>query len=282
MPKLVVMLRVKDGIQFVDEWLNCFEKLADEIVVLDNGSTDGTYEVLKAHHKVTDIIRTEGYNEGRDKNLLYSRLRKRKPDWCLWIDVDEIFEPGLTRSHFNRLMSNPLVNKYGFRRFHFIDREHFAGSWFRLNYSAGHDRVMWREAPSGYFEDLVIDSPNVKGIKGLQWNTNFRLKHLGYIDKEMVDKKASIYRKIIPEKEQTLQEMYMRGEKKIKWLDNRNSLQVRGLNLLLTALRLKTLPRRALRKLMSKLSNTQPALSPQGVTIRANKKQVVAQDEFSS
>ena len=42
MAKLIVMLRVKDGIYFVHEWLACFEKLVDEIVVLDNGSTDGT------------------------------------------------------------------------------------------------------------------------------------------------------------------------------------------------------------------------------------------------
>ena len=108
--KFVVMLRVKDGLLFVHEWLNCIEKLADEIVVLDNGSTDGTYEILKAHPKVTDIIRTEGYNEGRDKNLLYSRVWLRKPDWCLWIDIDEIFEPQLTRAHFDKLMNNGYIN----------------------------------------------------------------------------------------------------------------------------------------------------------------------------
>ena len=183
MAKLIVMLRVKDGIYFVHEWLACFEKLVDEIVVLDNGSTDGTYEVLKAHPKVVDIISTEGYNEGRDKNLLYAHVRKRNPDWCLWLDIDEIFEPQLTRKHFDRLMSTSFINKYAFRRFHFIDREHFAGSWFRLKYSSGHDRIMWRENKSGYFQDLIIDSPNVKGIKGLKIGTNYRLKHLGYINK---------------------------------------------------------------------------------------------------
>jgi glycosyltransferase involved in cell wall biosynthesis len=238
MAKLVVMLRVKDGMFFVKEWLDCFEKLADEIVVLDNGSTDGTYEALKAHPKVVDIIRTEGYNEGRDKNLMYEHARMRKPDWCLWLDIDEIFEPELTRAHFDKLMSSKIINKFAFRRFHFIDREHFAGSWYRLNYSSGHDRIMWREHPDGYFQNLIIDSPNVKGIKGLKRGTNFRLKHLGYINKDLVDKKAEIYRAIIPEKEEIFQSMYLQGEKAIKWEDKRNSLKVIMLNNLLSTIQL--------------------------------------------
>jgi glycosyltransferase involved in cell wall biosynthesis len=238
MAKLVVMLRVKDGMFFAKEWLECFELLADEIVVLDNGSTDGTYEILKAHPKVVDIIRTEGYNEGRDKNLLYAHVRKRNPDWCIWLDIDEIFEPELTRAHFDRLMSSKIYNKFAFRRFHFTDREHFAGSWYRLNYSSGHDRLMWRENPSGHFQDVIIDSPNVKGISGLKKNTNFRLKHLGYINKELVDRKAEIYRAIIPEKEEIFQSMYLQGEKEIKWVDDRNSIKVIMLNNLLNAIQL--------------------------------------------
>jgi len=241
MPKLILMLRVKDGIFFVQEWLENVGKLVDEIVVVDNGSIDGTFEILKAHPKVVDIVQTTGFNEGRDKNLVYAMARKRNPDWCLWIDVDEIFEPELTRADFNRLMARKLVNKYGFRRFHFIDREHFAGSRARLNYSAGHDRVLWRESPKGYFEDFIIDSPNVKGISGTQINTDFRLKHLGYINKEIVDRKADIYRAIIPEKEETFQEMYLHNERKIKWTDKRSSIKVRKLNWFLTYLRFTTL-----------------------------------------
>ena len=262
MPKLVLMLRVKDGIFFVHEWLERFEKLVDEIVVLDNGSTDGTFEVLSAHPKVVDIIRTEGYNEGRDKNMLYDRMRSRNPDWCLWLDVDEIFEAELTRADFDRLMNRKFVNKYAFRRFHFIDREYFAGSWFRLNYSSGHDRVMWREAPGGYFENKVLDSPNIKGIKGLKVNTNFRLKHLGYISKEMVDKKAAVYRSLNATTESTLQEMYLRNERKIRWSDSRNSPQVMLLNGLLNCIQLTHLFPKAYRKTVqlinSRLRKTVP------------------------
>ncbi len=249
MPKLIVMLRIKNGLFFLSEWLKNMELLTDEIVVVDNGSTDGTYEILKAHPKVTSIERTEGFNEGRDKNLMYQNARKRNPDWCLWMDVDEIFEPEFTRAHLNNLMSNRFINKYGFRRFHFIDRENFAGSWYRLNYSSGHDRLLWRESPSGYFENLVIDSPNVKGIGGIQKNTGYRIKHLGYINKDIVDKKADIYRSVVPEKEATFQSMYLVNERKIKWQDQRKSLKVTGLNMLLNYLQLANLFKRGFKKI---------------------------------
>ena len=261
MPKLVVMLRVKDGIFFVHEWLNCFEKIADEIVVLDNGSTDGTYEILKAHKKVVTVRRTKGYNEGRDKNLLYNDARKCRPDWCLWVDVDEVFESGLQRKDFDKLMKRSFINKYGFRRFHFIDRENFAGSWFRLNYTSGHDRIMWRESAEGYFENIIIDSPNVLGIKGILWRTNFRLKHLGYINKDIVDKKAGIYRAIIPGKEKIFQEMYMQNERKIKWNDDRKSAEVFLMNSMLNCILLTHLYYKAKAKLTNlfKQRNTEQA-----------------------
>ena len=241
-------MRVKDGLRFVEEWLNCFEKLADEIVVLDNGSTDGTYEALVAHPKVIDVARTVDYNEGRDKIQLYEMARRRNPDWCLWIDVDEVFESGFTRKVAERMMNTPGIKRYAFRRFHFIDNDHFAGSWFRLNYSAGHDRVMWKESPSGYFENFIIDSPNVKGIGGIKMPTHYRLKHLGYISKDLVDQKAALYRSIIPEKESTLQEMYMRGEKKVRWVEKHNNIRVHALNFLLDLLLIKQYAGKALTK----------------------------------
>ncbi|HUC83525.1 MAG TPA: glycosyltransferase family 2 protein [Flavisolibacter sp.] len=258
MPKLVAMLRAKDGMLFAEEWLECFEKLVDEIVMLDNGSTDGTYEYLKAHPKVVDTLRTEGYNEGRDKNLLYERVREREPDWIIWVDIDEIFEPAVTRKDLDRLMDRTWVNEYGFRRYHFIDREHFAGSGQYFFFTAIHDRVMWREQPTGYFEDKILDSPNVKGIRGIKLNTSLRLKHLGYISKELVDKKKEIYLDVIEEERvASLQKMYLHKEKKLRWNNNRKSWDVQKINLQLNWMQFKSLFPRGFRKLTKLVTKRQ-------------------------
>jgi glycosyltransferase involved in cell wall biosynthesis len=239
MAKLVAMLRIKDGVFFLKDWLDRYELLVDEIVALDNGSTDGTIEMLRAHPKVVDIVHTIGYNEGRDKNLLYGRVRLRNPDWCLWLDVDEIFESGVTREVLDKLMANNVVDRFVFRRFHFADSEHFAASWYWLNYSAGHDRMLFREKPTGYFADLIIDSPNVKGIGGIKVYTNLRLKHLGYINKDLVDKKAAVYRTVLKGNQSVIGTMYVDKVKKMRWVDSKADLKVSLLNIFLNTLLLR-------------------------------------------
>jgi len=217
MQKIVAMLRVKDGILFVHDWLNNMNKLVDEIVVVDNASTDGTYEVLEANSKVVDIVITEGFDEGREKNLLYGMARKRKPDWLLWLDVDEVFEEAFNREAILRLTDNTRVNRYFFRRFHFIDKEHYNAKWYWIKYISAPDRVLWREQKDGYFENIKFNNGLVKGIKGKTKISYYRLKHLGYIYKNEVSKKIANYMSIDSTLEKTYQSMRFDGDRKAKW-----------------------------------------------------------------
>lgn len=235
MTKLVAMLRVKDGILFINEWLENISRLVDEIVAVDNGSTDGTYEILKFCPKVVEITQTSGFHEGRDKVILYEMARKRNPDWCLWLDVDEIFEKALTKEKIEKLTSNNKVNRYFFRRFHLVDKENFNADWRWIKYTSEFDRVLWREQKTGYFEDLKFNNGLIKGISGRNKVSHYRLKHLGYVDKREVDKKIGIYREIDPILEIAYQSIIFVNPRTIRWKESFGlaKIKVLSLNLLL-------------------------------------------------
>jgi glycosyltransferase involved in cell wall biosynthesis len=177
--KLVCMLRVKDGILFIKEWLFNMEKLVDEIVVVDNGSTDGTLEIMQQYQKVVEIGQTVGFDEGRDKILLYQMARKRNPDWCMWLDVDEIFEERVTRKHLDSLMNSFIVKNWTFRRFAMKNNGlQFMADWRMLKETALPSRNMWKEHADAYFSGSFIHDGGVHGLKGLSWFSNLRILHL--------------------------------------------------------------------------------------------------------
>lgn len=217
MPKLVVMLRVKDGGRFIDHWLANIGPLADEIVAVDNGSTDGTLERLRAHPKVAAIDRTVGFDEGRDKNLLYRRARERGAEWLLWIDVDETFESGVTREKLDRLMTTTRLSRIFFRRFHFIDETHFNVAPYWLRATSSYDRILWRDQASGYFENEMFNNGLVRGIEGPSGICRFRMRHTGYVSSQEVDRKIALYRTLDSSLEETYRKMRFENAFPVRW-----------------------------------------------------------------
>jgi len=205
MPKLVAMVRVKDGINYIELWLENMSELVDEIVAVDNGSSDGTYEILQRHPKVVAVERTEGFDEGRDKILLYRIARECDPDWLLWLDVDEVFEKRMTRKKLDRMMSSKFITRYSFRRFHlFGDKHHFMASVPMLWDISWPTRDLWKEQPTAYFADLKIHNGPVRGVKGFFHFSTIRILHWGFLYPDDMKKKTRSYIKLDPDR----QEMY--------------------------------------------------------------------------
>jgi glycosyltransferase involved in cell wall biosynthesis len=210
--KLVVMLRVKDGILFIRDWLEQMSSLADEVVVVDNGSTDGTLQILQRSPIVVSIDQTHGFDEGRDKILAYRRARERNADWILWLDVDEVFEKRLTRERLERMMASRVFTKYWFRRFHLHqDEQHFEAALRNIYSISCHDRVLWRDGQTGYFENRRIHNGLISGIRGLSWFTHYRLMHRGALDRHYLKTKTERYLAVDPSNSQ----MYIRHRDQI-------------------------------------------------------------------
>jgi len=222
--KLVAQIRVKDGILTIEECLNKLSDLVDEIVIVDNGSTDGTLEIYKKFPKIVDIAHTQGFDEGRDKRLELEMSKKRNPDWILWVDQDEIFEKSLKREDLEKYMQNPKINEVKFRMFNFwLSKTHFRidGRW--LKYSTIPQRQMWRNLPSVYFDPIRFHSGGAKGLTGKPIISNFRIKHYGYIAEIQIGNKQKTYDKLKsdPRSVKTLP-MDIEGMKRMRFLESEN------------------------------------------------------------
>jgi len=90
--KVCVYAICKNEEQFVDRWVDSMNE-ADEIYVLDTGSTDNTVEKLKERgvNVVTEIITPWRFDVARNKSL---DLVPIDYDICICTDLDEVFEKG--------------------------------------------------------------------------------------------------------------------------------------------------------------------------------------------
>lgn len=205
--KLVAILRVKDEILCIRECLSKLSSLADEIVILDNGSTDGTLEALGEFNKIVKILHTEGYHEGRDKCLLLEEAKKRNPDWILWIDGDEVFEKHFTRLIIEQYM-NSKYNKILFKLCHlWLSKEYYRIDGPLFAYTVGSQRSMWKNMPNTHFSPRKMHNGDIRGIERLIYISPYRLKHYGCADKKKMREKYDRYKVVDDTGERTYEHM---------------------------------------------------------------------------
>ena len=93
---------------------------ADEIVVVDSGSTDGTAECAEQHG--ARVVQREWMGFGRQKQFAVAQARN---DWVLCLDADERVSPELARS-IRTALESPVAPVYRMRRCN-----RFLGRWLR-------------------------------------------------------------------------------------------------------------------------------------------------------
>jgi glycosyltransferase involved in cell wall biosynthesis len=119
---------------------------ADEIVVVDSGSTDRTREVAESFHAELFVEPWKGF--APQKN---SALAKASGDWILSLDADEEVEPALADEIRRALAANPSVAGFWIPR-----KNLFLGRWIRHGGFYPDTKLRLFRRGSGAFDDRPV------------------------------------------------------------------------------------------------------------------------------
>lgn len=113
MQRLSIVIVCKNEADVIGETIASFSGLTDDIIIYDNGSTDGTQEIVKkANAKLVEGT-WEGFGKTKNKaNTL------AKYDWILSLDADEAIDDELKRSLLQLdLFDDMAVYEFRFKNF---------------------------------------------------------------------------------------------------------------------------------------------------------------------
>ncbi len=152
----------------------CIESIsfADEIIVVDSFSTDGTYEFLLEHPKV-EVIQRPFFNFTDQKS---HALKLASHDWILFVDADEVVPCGLKREILETINQENGCEAYWFyRKFMYQNKPlHFSGWQSDKNH-----RLFRKSKVHFTSERLVHETLQVDGKSG---KFKERLTHYCYKD----------------------------------------------------------------------------------------------------
>lgn len=137
--------------------VSCLETVrwADEILVIDSGSTDATVALARTFTDRVFTIAWEGYGAARN-----FALGQAAGDWILWLDADERVTPELAGEIRGILRADPgEVNGYAIGR-----RAYFLGRWIRhCGWYPGRATRLFRRGKGRFVETRVHEHLHVEG-----------------------------------------------------------------------------------------------------------------------
>jgi len=137
-------------------------ELADEILVLDTGSTDNTREEAAKYGATVFDYQWEGHF-AKARNFLINKARN---DWVLWIDGDEYYPPELLGEIRLLFETGPKFDGYYFPR-----RNYYFGKWLRHggNYP-DYQLKLYRRSGASLYGDRIHEGVRLKGKAGYLTN----------------------------------------------------------------------------------------------------------------
>jgi len=119
--KIIGMLSVYNDGDIINEVIEHLLSQNLELVVLDNGSTDGSFEICRKFQDKGILqlkqFQTETFNEFLVYRMLYDMAIAHNPDWVVKIDSDEFLESGISKMNLKDAIIQ--VDKEGYNLIQF-------------------------------------------------------------------------------------------------------------------------------------------------------------------
>lgn len=116
MNKLSALVITYNEIIHIEELIKSI-RFADEIIIVDSFSTDGTYELLQSIENIR-VIQHAFESFAEQKNYALSLAQH---DWVLFLDADERISKGFQNEILEKIniSENPIVAYYSLFRYHY-------------------------------------------------------------------------------------------------------------------------------------------------------------------
>ncbi len=201
--RLVCLLPVRNAKEDLPGYLESAARVADAVVALDDGSTDGSRDVLEASPLVRILLsnpRREsfaGWDDGANRNRLLGAAAALEPEWIVSLDADERIDPDDAAALLDFLEGDALRGcAYGLQHFRMWDNGRYDpdGKWiYRL--------FAWEPGQSFPDRRLHFD-PVPTSIPRRAWvRTTIRVRHLAAADDDRRLARLAKYREADPEGE---------------------------------------------------------------------------------
>jgi len=146
-----VVIITKNEAEVIASCINAAKLITDDIIVIDNGSTDNTREIAFAAGCQVYRQEWDGYGANKNKGIALASY-----NWILSIDADEIADEELIRSLHEVKLNNPeIVYDIKFKSY-FGKKPINFGTWGRDHHIRLFNRrhVKWSELP--VHETLIL------------------------------------------------------------------------------------------------------------------------------
>ena len=207
--RIIAMYRIKNESRWIKQSLQSISDICEEIVILDDGSTDDTVKICENFPQVVEIHSQKKlpFDETRDKNNLLKMALSRNPDFILTLDGDEVLMSNSKQRLFYELnVLYPNVNLFQLKGLYVWDKPNqyrcdgvYNNTWskklFRLKDQPKNLQFAGTDFPGNShcsaFPDNLVGKNDVVRSK-------VKFLHYGYYDEELRRRKYDFLQKLDP------------------------------------------------------------------------------------